>query len=78
LIHEALARSGIAAAESLVVGDDQRDLEAASRAGVRAALVRTGKGRKTETLLRGTEVPIYDDLPQLARAILGDNEHRVT
>jgi D-glycero-D-manno-heptose 1,7-bisphosphate phosphatase len=78
LIHEALARSGITAAESLVVGDDQRDLEAASRAGVRAALVRTGKGRKTETLLRGTEVPIYDDLPQLARAILGDNEHRVT
>jgi D-glycero-D-manno-heptose 1,7-bisphosphate phosphatase len=78
LIHEALARSGITAAESLVVGDDQRDLQAASRAGVRAALVRTGKGRKTETLLRGTEVPIYDDLPQLARAILGDNEHRVT
>jgi D-glycero-D-manno-heptose 1,7-bisphosphate phosphatase len=70
LIHEALARSGIAAAESLVVGDDQRDLEAAARAGVRAALVRTGKGQKTEALLRGTEVPTYDDLPQLARAIL--------
>jgi D-glycero-D-manno-heptose 1,7-bisphosphate phosphatase len=78
LIHEALARSGITAAESLVVGDDQRDLEAASRAGVRAALVRTGKGRKTATLLRGTQVPTYDDLPQLARAILGDIEHRVT
>jgi D-glycero-D-manno-heptose 1,7-bisphosphate phosphatase len=78
LIHEALARSGIAAAESLVVGDDQRDLDAASRAGVRAALVRTGKGRKTETLLRGTDIPTYDDLPQLARAILGVNEHRVT
>ncbi len=78
LIREALARSGIAAAETLVIGDDQRDLEAASRAGVRAALVRTGKGRKTETLLRGTEVLTYDDLPQLARAILGDHELRVT
>ena len=72
LIRAALARSGIGAAESLVVGDDRRDLEAASRAGVKAALVRTGKGRKTETLLRGgEEVPTYDDLPQLARAILG-------
>lgn len=73
LIREALTRSGIGAAESLVVGDDRRDLEAASRAGVQAALVRTGKGRKTETLLRGgEEVPTYDDLPQLARAILGE------
>jgi D-glycero-D-manno-heptose 1,7-bisphosphate phosphatase len=73
LIREALARSGFGAAESLVVGDDKRDLEAASRAGVQAALVRTGKGRKTETLLRGgAEVPTYDDLPQLARAILGE------
>ncbi len=72
LIREALARSGIGAADSLVVGDDQRDLEAASRAGVQAALVRTGKGRKAETLMRGgVEVPTYDDLLELARAILG-------
>jgi D-glycero-D-manno-heptose 1,7-bisphosphate phosphatase len=78
LIHEALARSGFAAAESLVIGDDGRDLEAASRAGVGAALVRTGKGRRTESLLSGAEVPTYDDLPQLARAILGMHEHRVT
>jgi D-glycero-D-manno-heptose 1,7-bisphosphate phosphatase len=78
LIHEALARSGFAAAESLVVGDDRRDLEAASRAGVRAALVRTGKGRKTESLLNGAEVPAYDDLAQFARALLGTHEHRVT
>lgn len=71
LIQEAITRSGIAASESLVVGDDQRDLEAAARAGVRAALVRTGKGRKTQALLRGADVPTYDDLPQLARAVLG-------
>jgi D-glycero-D-manno-heptose 1,7-bisphosphate phosphatase len=70
LIREALARSGIAANESLVVGDDQRDLEAAARAGVKAALVRTGKGRRTEALLQGADVPVYDDLPQLARAII--------
>ena len=78
LINEALARSGFGAAESLVVGDDRRDLEAASRAGVKALLVRTGKGRKTEMLLNGAEVPTYDDLAQLACAILRAHEHGVT
>jgi D-glycero-D-manno-heptose 1,7-bisphosphate phosphatase len=78
LIQEALARSGFTAAESLVVGDDRRDLEAASRAGVPAALVRTGKGRKTEMLLNGAPVPTYDDLAHVARAILEAHEHRVT
>ncbi len=72
LIQQALARSGFTAAETLVIGDDTRDLEAATRAGVQAALVRTGKGRKTEALLPdGADFPTYDDLPQLARAILG-------
>jgi D-glycero-D-manno-heptose 1,7-bisphosphate phosphatase len=70
LIQAAIARSGIPAAESLVVGDDKRDLEAAERAGVSSALVRTGKGRRTEALLAGTGLLAYDDLPELARAIL--------
>jgi D-glycero-D-manno-heptose 1,7-bisphosphate phosphatase len=82
LIHQALARSGFSAAQSIVVGDDQRDLEAAARAGVKAALVRTGKGKKTELLLRDslrdTDVPTYDDLPQLARAIVGAHQYRIT
>lgn len=71
LIREALSRSGFIAAESLVVGDDFRDLDSAVRAGVKAALVRTGKGRQTEALLKQGEVPAYDDLLQLARAICG-------
>jgi phosphoglycolate phosphatase-like HAD superfamily hydrolase len=54
-----------------MVGDDQRDLEAARRAGVAAALVRTGKGRRTEEVLQDAAVRVYDDLPQLARAIIG-------
>ena len=70
LIHAAIARSGIARSQSIVVGDDQRDLEAARRAGVAAALVRTGKGRRTEELIVSTSVRAYDDLPQLARAIV--------
>jgi D-glycero-D-manno-heptose 1,7-bisphosphate phosphatase len=65
-----VARSGIAASDSIVVGDDRRDLEAAQRAGVAAALVRTGKGRRTEALLGNAAVPAYDDLHELARAIV--------
>jgi D-glycero-D-manno-heptose 1,7-bisphosphate phosphatase len=71
LIQEAIARSGIAAADSIVVGDDGRDLEAAARAGVAAVLLRTGKGRRTEARLGCARVPAYDDLLQLARAIVG-------
>jgi len=69
LVLAAIARCGIAASESLVVGDDGRDLEAARRAGVAAALVRTGKGRQTEAQLCGTDVVAYDDLAQLANAL---------
>src|ERR1700751_1568237 len=70
LIEEAVARSGVAASDTIVVGDDQRDLEAARRAGVPGALVRTGKGRRTEELMGLAAVPAYDDLLQLARAIV--------
>ena len=71
LIQAAVARSAIPASETIVVGDDERDLEAARRAGVAAALVRTGKGRRTEELMGNAAVPAYDDLLQVARAIIG-------
>jgi D-glycero-D-manno-heptose 1,7-bisphosphate phosphatase len=71
LIEAAIAGSGIAAANSIVVGDDGRDLEAAARAGVAAVLMRTGKGWRTEAQLGGADVAVYDDLLQLARAIVG-------
>jgi len=70
LIEAAVAGSGIAASDTIVVGDDLRDLEAAERAGIAAALVRTGKGRRTEAMLGNAAVPAYDDLRELARAIL--------
>jgi len=73
LIQAAMALAGIEAAATVVIGDDRRDLEAASRAGVAAALVRTGKGRATEELLRGGSAAAYDDLQQLARAIVAGN-----
>jgi D-glycero-D-manno-heptose 1,7-bisphosphate phosphatase len=69
LIETAVAQSGILASETLVVGDDARDLEAAARARVPAALVRTGKGRETERQAADA-VPVYDDLAALARAVV--------
>ena len=76
LIQAAITRSGISAAESIVVGDDRRDLEAASRAGVAAALVRSGKGRQTEQLICGSDIPVYDDLTQLARDVVAGVQRR--
>ncbi len=69
LIETAMAQSGILASETLVVGDDGRDIEAAARAGVAAALVRTGKGRQTETRMR-RPIPVFDDLAALAQAVV--------
>ena len=73
LIQAAVASAGISAADTLVVGDDRRDLEAAQRAGVAAVLLRTGKGARNEPLVRDLDVPVYDDLPAVARAILDDS-----
>jgi phosphoglycolate phosphatase-like HAD superfamily hydrolase len=67
-----MTSAGISAAETLVVGDAERDLEAAKRAGVAAALVRTGKGANAEALVSEFRVPVYDNLQALARAILED------
>jgi D-sedoheptulose 7-phosphate isomerase len=72
LIKAAIARSGIHPDDTVVVGDDLRDLEAAQRSGVAAVLLRTGKGRSNEARVRDLGVPIYNDLPAFARAILAD------
>lgn len=72
LIEEALANAQVAAEETLVVGDDLRDLEAGERAGAATALVLTGKGRSNEQAARERGVAIYQDLPALVRAVLSD------
>jgi D-glycero-D-manno-heptose 1,7-bisphosphate phosphatase len=72
LIHAAIAHAGIPAGETLVIGDDERDLEAARRAGVMAALVRTGKGRETLARRSQDATAAYDDLLDAARAIAGE------
>ncbi|HEY6457967.1 MAG TPA: HAD-IIIA family hydrolase [Steroidobacteraceae bacterium] len=70
LIRCAVLDSGIAAAETMLVGDDVRDVEAARAAGVRVVMVRTGKGRRASAQLQeqGDALPVFDDLAQIARA----------
>jgi D-glycero-D-manno-heptose 1,7-bisphosphate phosphatase len=84
LIQAAIAQSGVPAAESLVVGDDERDLEAAARAGVAAALVRTGKGRAAAAGIgkraraAGRTISVFEDLEALARALVAGVERERT
>jgi D-sedoheptulose 7-phosphate isomerase len=68
LIDAAVMASGVPAEQTLVVGDAARDIEAAHAAGVEAALVRTGKGARTEPALAGhADIGVFDDLAALAR-----------
>ena len=50
----------------VAVGDSLRDLQAAQAVGVKSILVRTGKGRKTETHLPSqpliSDIPVFDNL----------------
>jgi D-glycero-D-manno-heptose 1,7-bisphosphate phosphatase len=71
LIRAAIDHARIGASETLVVGDDLRDLEAGRNAGVAVALVRTGKGSANERAACELGAEVYDDMPALARAVLG-------
>jgi D-glycero-D-manno-heptose 1,7-bisphosphate phosphatase len=72
LIEEAVLFSGMPPAETVAVGDALRDIEAARAAGVRAVLVRTGKGWDTELRLGDANVAVYDDLRCAAEAIVAE------
>lgn len=47
MLLQAIAESGVPAEETVFIADARRDLEAAEAAGVKAWLVRTGKGART-------------------------------
>ena len=72
LLDAAVAASGIPRAQTLVVGDAQRDIESARRAGLAAVLVLTGKGAIAAAALSQAGVPVYDDLHALAHALIAD------
>ncbi len=77
MIETAVAVSGVPAAATLVVGDDLRDIRAAEAAGVPAALVLTGKGRKAAAQLGADALPIFNDLRALSLALVARLEPRV-
>ena len=59
------------------MGDSIRDLEAGRARGCSLALVRTGKGRKSETKLAEAgldNVPVYDDLAAVVNALLKEGD----
>jgi D-glycero-D-manno-heptose 1,7-bisphosphate phosphatase len=61
-------------ANTPVIGDSLRDLEAAASVGARPILVRTGNGRKTERALhdRFAAIEVYDDLAAATKALVKD------
>lgn len=58
-----------------VIGDSQRDLEAARAVGARPILVRTGKGERTLAAGEGGIEEVYPDLAQAARALQEEEHH---
>ena len=73
LLLNAVQAAGIPRCETVFVGDDLRDLQAARAAGIPAVLVRTGKGVQAERSVAGTGVPVFDDLRGFASALLPDS-----
>ena len=72
LLHRLGRHYGADLANTPVIGDSLRDLEAAASVGARPILVRTGNGRKTEKTLPETlaTIEIYDDLAAAAKALV--------
>jgi D-glycero-D-manno-heptose 1,7-bisphosphate phosphatase len=71
MLVEAMARFGVTPRDTVMVGDQPTDVEAACRAGVGFVLVRTGKGGATEaTLAPGAARAVVDDLAAAVDLIL--------
>jgi len=71
MLLEAMARFQASPADSLMIGDQPTDEEAARRAGIGFILVRTGKGRATEAALApGRALGVFDDLAGAVAALL--------
>jgi HAD superfamily hydrolase (TIGR01549 family) len=64
LIHTALEKAGVSAADVVMLGDAVWDVEAAARAGVPCVAVRSG-GTGAEELKAAGAVAVYDDVADL-------------
>jgi D-glycero-D-manno-heptose 1,7-bisphosphate phosphatase len=71
MLLEAMAHFQAGPADSVMIGDQPTDAEAARRAGIGFILVRTGKGRTTEAALApGRALAVFDDLRGAVAALL--------
>ena len=72
LLLSAVRDSGIREHETLMVGDDVRDVTAARAAGITPVLVRTGKGLRAAATLaaEGAPLGVFDDLAHLAHTLV--------
>jgi D-glycero-D-manno-heptose 1,7-bisphosphate phosphatase len=76
MLREALARFRAPAAESVMIGDSLRDMEAAKTAGTRRILVRTGQGATTQKsglLTKVLPLSVYNDLESAVDALLTES-----
>ena len=71
LVRQAQLQFGFEPRETWLVGDDRRDIRAALAAGCRAALVRTGKGKRIDP---PPGVPVFADLLDFAQQIDGADD----
>ena len=75
MLVEAMRQFGVAPQEAVMVGDDLRDLQAATAAGCARILVRSGKGAATQAAgLPGEVLPVavHADLPAAVEALLAE------
>ena len=69
LVWAAIEKSGVPVDQTLLIGDDLRDLIAGRAAGVRVALVCTGKGSGLRDEVE-PDTLVFDNLMAAARAVL--------
>ncbi|HEX7034683.1 MAG TPA: D-glycero-beta-D-manno-heptose 1,7-bisphosphate 7-phosphatase [Pseudomonadales bacterium] len=73
MLLESMQALGVGPDETLFVGDDVRDVEAARAAGCRSALVLCGRGRAAEAEARALGVDwVEEDLAAVARRLVAE------
>lgn len=68
LLHDAIAASGVPPSETMMVGDDLSDQQAARSAGIESALVLTGKGRRISGQI-DESTRVFANLAELLRRV---------
>ena len=74
MLQEAMRQFRIAPHDSVMIGDDLVDLQAAARAGIRRILVQSGKGRRTQAAGIPPDVlpvAVHADLAAAVASLLG-------